>query len=249
LAAAFAAALAGAACTELTGDFDRVIAVDIIGSLRDTVEEGDTLRLEAQAIDANGEVVPDAPIVWQSVDTGAVGFTIEETTGLVTGTGPGQGQVIARVENLPSDPVTITGTAAADSIEPASAQLDTVPASEAQSEQLIVVVYYWGLTSDSPPVDTLLALAGTAVHYDLVEPLPGSSAADAVFLAQTDTVPGSEPHHLVDETSAVGTTFAVLRKVSGATPPDSAIVNAVALRATRDTVAGSPVRFVVVFSP
>jgi hypothetical protein len=53
----------------------------------------------------------------------------------------------------------------------------------------------------------------------------------------------------VDETSAVGTTFAVLRKVSGATPPDSAIVNAVALRATRDTVAGSPVRFVVVFSP
>jgi len=223
--------------------------VDIIGPATRTVEEGDTLQLQAQAVDANGEIVTDAPVVWAVVDTGVVGITVDEATGLVTAIGPDTGQVIARVDDLPSSPVTITATPAADSIEPASAQLDTVFAADDQSEQLVVLVSYLALTTDTPIVDTLLALAGTAVHYDLVEPLPGSAAAAAVFLTQTDTVPGSDPHHLEDQTSSVGTTFAVLRKVGGATPPDSAVVNAVALRATGDTVAGSPVRFVVVFSP
>ena len=46
------------ACTEITGDSDRIIAVEILGPLARTVEEGDTLQLEARALDANGDVVP-----------------------------------------------------------------------------------------------------------------------------------------------------------------------------------------------
>ncbi len=193
------------ACTEITGDSDRIIALEILGPLLRTVEEGDTLQLEARALDANGDVVPDAVILWAVVDTAVVGFTIGETTGLVETTAPDTGRVAAIADELPSEPVQIQVSPAADSVASVSATRDTVDSGESASSALTVVVLH------TPP----------------------------------DTVPGADPHHLEVVSQAVGQAWVVVRKVSGTTPPDSAVVHATVVTAIGDTVAGSPVRFVV----
>ena len=71
---------------------------------------GDTIRLVATAINAAGNPVADAVVTWAilDVDSGQVGFTIDSTSGLVQGVSEGGGRVQARVENLRSDPITVT---------------------------------------------------------------------------------------------------------------------------------------------
>jgi hypothetical protein len=99
------------ACGNLVGgDLSRIIAIDIIGSLEPAIEVGDTLQLEARAVDARGNVVPDAVIVWAIVDTGVVGFTIDSSTGLVTAESPDTGRVVAQTHDIRSGEVEITVT-------------------------------------------------------------------------------------------------------------------------------------------
>ncbi len=215
--------------------------MEILGPLLRTVEEGDTLRLEARALDANGDVVPDAVILWAVVDPGVVGFTIGETTGLVETTAADTGRVAAIADELPSEPVLIQVSPAADSVASVSATRDTVDISESASSALTVVVLY------TPPDTLPLPLTGKPVHFVVVEPPPGEPAGAGIFLATTDTVPGADPHHLEVVSQGLGQAWVVVRKVSGTTPPDSAVVHATVVTAIGDTVAGSPVRFVVLF--
>ena len=88
-----AASVLAIGCATLTGDGDRVIAIQLDQSPKD-VEVGDTLRLTAQAVTASGEVISDAEITWAllSVDSGQVGFTLDEA-GLISAIVPGMGQV------------------------------------------------------------------------------------------------------------------------------------------------------------
>jgi hypothetical protein len=230
-----------AACGNILADFDRVVAIDLIGPLNRTVEEGDTLQLSAHAINATGEVAPDAVIIWEVIDTGTVGFSLDPATGVVTGTGAGVGRVQARIEELRTGPVVITGLAAADTLFATSDTLVLVDSAAAASPALAVRVA--DLTS-SPP-DTL-ALAGQDVHFRTVEPEPGTPAADGFFLAQSETDPGDDPHLYVATTGADGGTSIVARR-SGETQPDSAIVHAVLVTAVGDTVPGSPIRFLIRF--
>ena len=81
----------------------------------------------------------------------------------------------------------------------------------------------------------------------LVAPTSGSPESQGFFLTVSDTVPGIEPHTVVSTTDASSQAFVVLRKVDGFSLPDSAFFDAIAVTAIGDTVAGSPVRFVVVF--
>lgn len=99
-----------AACTQITGDFDRIVAIEIVGGLARQIAVGDTLELQARALTAAGAAVPDAAILWElvDVDSGQVGFTLDAATGRVTGEAPGSGRVVARVETLQSGTVTIT---------------------------------------------------------------------------------------------------------------------------------------------
>jgi hypothetical protein len=228
------------ACTEITGDPRRVIAIEIVGPTLRTVEEGGALQLEARAVNARGEVVPDAPLTWVA-DTDVVGFTVD-AAGLVTTLAPDTGDVVARVESLSSGRITIRVTAAPDSVAPVSAQRLTVPADSAASPPLTVEI----LDTTTEP-DTELALSGKPVHFHVVEPLPGTAAADGLFLALADTVPGTEPHALETVSGTSGQAWVVVRRAGGTPQPDSAIVYAVSLTATADTVAGSPVQFVVLF--
>lgn len=226
-------------CSEITGDLDRVIAIDVLSSLTPTVEEQDTVRLLARAVDAAGDVVEDAPIVWEVVDTPPVGFTVDSATGLVQAFAPGSGRVQARVETLASGLIRVTVTPAPDSVSAAVAE-DTLALGQAASPPVSAAV--WDLTT-SPGEQ--LALAGKPVHFELVDPQPGTAAAAAVFLTPGDTVPGADPHHVAATTEADGSAGIVVRRVTGAAQPDSAIMHAYALTARGDTVPGSPVRLVV----
>jgi hypothetical protein len=209
------------------------------------LEEGDTLTLHARAISAKGDTVPDAGLWWllASVDSiGNVGFTIDSATGLISTYGPGSGDVYARVEALATAAISVTVEPAPDSVVPLGETRVVVDTAAASSTPLTVVV--WDLTST--PGDTL-ALAGKPVHYLTVDPQPGSPGADSFFITASGTEPGDDPHRVDVTTVASGQAAVSAVRVAGQTQPDSVAIEAVALTALGDTVAGSPVRFWVVF--
>jgi hypothetical protein len=115
-------AAAGAACSIFTADFDRIVALQVDPQSR-SVFVGDTIQLSAQAVTAAGDLVADADVFWAiiDVDSGQVGFTLDSLSGLVTGQHPGSGRVQARVNEIRSNPITVTV------VEPAAAASSAPP--------------------------------------------------------------------------------------------------------------------------
>jgi hypothetical protein len=231
------------ACSPITADFDRIVAIEIVGSTSPTVEEGDTLRLHARAVSARGDTVPGAAITWVAleVDTGVVVLTIEASTGLVTALAPGSGRVQARIENLATGAITVTVQPAPDSISAVGDVRVPVDTAAAGSPPLTVKV----VDLTTVPGDTL-ALGGKSVHFLTADPPPGSAAASGFFLSESD-VPGADPHRVDTVSGTDGRASVMVVRVAGQTQPDSVAVDAVAVTARGDTVAGSPVRFWVLF--
>ena len=229
-------------CGDLTGDFDRIVAIEISSNILTDVEEGDTVRLIARAIDASGDIVTEAQIFWAILDTGQVGFTVDSATGLVTGLFPGSGRVQGRVENLRSDPITVRVTAAPDSI--AVFGNDTVTFAAGATVSPPLVVRLLDLTTDTTQQ---FGIDDKPVTYTLVNPQPGSPLAEALSLAPTasDT---ARAHQIAVATVANGQATAFLRLITGPTPPDTAIIEATAVTARGDTVPGSPVSLTVVIT-
>lgn len=97
--------------------------------------------------------------------------------------------------------------------------------------------------------DAAVPLADKEVQFLVIQPAPGSAEAAGFFLvaAAADTLPREDPHALTVVTDGAGLARAVVRRASGAAVPDSTVVHAVAFTATGRAVAGSPVRFVVIF--
>ncbi len=113
-------ALLVAGCKLLLGDPDRIIALEIVGPTKYTVQVDDTLQLKARARSANGDTVIGATIVWAVLDTGSVGIVLDTATGRVIAQTPGEWRVQARVEEIRSDPITITVAAPAAALRPPS---------------------------------------------------------------------------------------------------------------------------------
>lgn len=225
-------ALLLAGCKELTGSFGDVIAVEVLGSATRTVEEGDTLRLAARALDRNGDTVA-ATITWTVLDT-AVGFTLDTASGLVSAVTPGgPWRVVPRAGDLRGQTISLLVSGAADSIAPVS---DTSVMALGTDNSSPIAVKVFDLTT-SP--GTQIALNGTQVHFTVIMPagtgllLRSAADPDSVATADTTTI----------RSAGGGTATAVLR--AGGTVPDSAIVEATAMTATGGAVAGSPIRFVV----
>jgi len=97
------------ACTSLTTDLGRIIGLEVKGSGVRQILVGDTLQLQAVALNARGDSVPDATVLWAilDVDSGQVSITLDTASGLVVGIQPGQTRVQARVETLRSEPILI----------------------------------------------------------------------------------------------------------------------------------------------
>ena len=111
-------ALLATGCKLLLGDPDRIIALEIVGPVTYTVPVNDTLQLRARARSANCDTVPGAVITWAVLDTGAVGIALDTATGQVIAQAAGSWRVQASVEDLRSDPITITVTAPAAALRP-----------------------------------------------------------------------------------------------------------------------------------
>ena len=235
-----------AACTVITGDLGRIIAIEIDGDAARTVEELDTITLSARAIDAAGDTVPDAMIVWELLvaDSGsaAAGLELDTVTGILQATAPGNGRVRARVDDLRSDTISVVVTGAPDSIAASGDTLLTMASDATVSPPIEAALF--DLTTDPSAVQ---ALAAKMVTYMLVDPLPGSPEAQGFFLTEGDSLPTLDPHNLSVPTNEAGTASVSVHRVAGFTLPDSAVVEAVAVTATGVTVTGSPVRFTVVF--
>lgn len=202
--------------------------------------------LNARAIDAAGDSVPDATVVWELLlpDSGEAefGFELDSTTGLVRGLYPGSGRVRARVDELRSDTISIVVTAAPDSIAADGDTVINMDAGAAVSPPMATKIFDY--TTDP---DSIRTLPEKNVTYSLIDPVPGHVDAQGFFLTEADSVPGTDPHSVAAVTDGSGVASIVVRRISGQALPDSAVVAAFAVTAVGDTVNGSPVRFTIVF--
>lgn len=104
--AALATLMTVAGCANLPVDGDGVVALEVTSPASLVLSEGQSVQLEARALDRNGAVVPDAAIVWATPDTT---ITVEEGTGVVTAIdSTGTGRVQAAVGTLRSELITFT---------------------------------------------------------------------------------------------------------------------------------------------
>jgi hypothetical protein len=236
-------------CNTITGGSDQIIAIEIDGGLKRTVEEGDSLQLVARALTTAGDTVSDATIIWQvldvDTDSSTVGFTLDSLTGLLVAHAPGWGRVRPRVEEVtPLEPIEVGVTPAPDSVSADGDQALTMAAEDATSPALTTVLH--DLTTEP---DTVVPLPSKPVHFHLMNPAPGTPESSGFFFVPTaqDTTSSGEVHTLVATTDQSGRARVFIRRATGGVLPDSAVVNAMAFTATGDTVRGSPVRFVVVF--
>ena len=207
------------------------------------VEELDTLRPLARALDGRGDSVA-SPIYWASLDTANL-MVLDSTTGVTVGRQPGTGRLQARVGTLPSNPLAVRVLAAADTLfAPVPTRtVDTVTISatvppDSLSDSLTVEL---ADTVSNPP--STVPLAGRPITYAITYPAtPGP-----VTLVTSDTA-----HALVTVdtviTSSAGTAAVKVRLLAPPLP-DSVVVTASARRATGAAVPGSPVTFVVRFRP
>ena len=97
-------ATAGSASGSAVVTVAQEVSAVAVSPTADTLVAGDTLRLAAEAADANGHRVAEAEFDWASSDTLVA---VVDTTGLVTGVGAGEADVSATVAY--SDPVTSKG--------------------------------------------------------------------------------------------------------------------------------------------
>lgn len=232
-AAALLASLA--ACSDVSGSDDEVIALEVTGPPGGLVEVGDTVQYTAVALNRNGDPIP-ATIVWSTPDTANV--WVDSVTGEVVGKkGATQANVQARCEGLVSSLNVITVVAVPDTlilVPPDTVRVDALP--DTASAALVARL------ESNNPVGPLL---GRAIVYTIIEPVFLPPATPSVKLpngGQVDTV--------LTSTSGEPATAMVVSRVSGVTSPDSAIVEIHAtFHGGADTVAGSGQRWIVRFTP
>ena len=102
---AIALAMIVVACSNLPADGDGVVALEVRSPLAITMKAGESVTLQAQALDRSGAPVA-AAILWSTADTT---ITLDATSGIVTALqGTGSARVQAAVGNLRSELIVIT---------------------------------------------------------------------------------------------------------------------------------------------
>lgn len=230
-----AAVLVGAAaCGQIATDLRSVIAIDVVVPDSARVELRDTIIPHAVALDGNGDTVTGVIAVWSSLDTAGAGILqlTDSIAGTFVGLAPGTSQIQARVGNLRSNPFTITVRFRTDTIfADSTPALDSVSLS-AKPDSLSDSLRLRVRTFD----DTTFGgnLPGRQVTFQIL--YPTDTTAFTLKPARTVTTDGAG--------------LAVVQvKLKNRTLPDSAVVQATAVRANGQTVHGAPITFTVVFSP
>ena len=229
------------ACGKLGTDLSQVIALQV--TVRDTVEEGDTLRAHAVPFTGAGDSVA-APISWACLDTAFL-TVVDTVAGTFVGNEAGTARIQARSGNLRSNPLSIVVTAAADTLVATRPAADTISIAARDSLSDSLAVLLADTTTNAPPTPpTVNPLGSRPVQFAITHAPAGAT----VTLATSDTA------HAVATTDTVltnttGIAGVKVRYLGGGALPDSVIVAASAKRAVGTTVPGSPVTFVVQLRP
>ncbi len=110
-------ATAGSASGTATVTVAQEVSAVTVSPAADTLLAGDTLRLVAEAADANGHAVPEADFSWASSDTLVA---VVDDAGLVTGVGAGEVEVTATAAG-------VTGRAGVTVVAPAPTTVAVTP--------------------------------------------------------------------------------------------------------------------------
>jgi hypothetical protein len=206
--AALALLLAG--CSDLTSTGKNAVALRVLMPSPAAVEPGDTLQLDAQAIDINGDVIAGAVIYWRTPDTAAI--IMVDSIGLVTTSlTSGTGRVQARHGSLFSELQTLTIRRASDTLILTSAAFDTVAAGDTASGQLSAAVL--SLSPDTAGIDK------TRITFALLDSLPGVHFAGDVSILGAVTGPSGEPSQAVTLRRSSGAVLGTVRVAVSATRP------------------------------
>ena len=193
-------ATAGAASGNATLTVAQRVSAVAVSPVGDTLVEADTVRLSAEATDANGHAVAGAGFAWASGDTAVA---VVDTTGLVTGVAAGEAEVMATslgvtgvagltvVEPQPTSvavkPDTLEFTAlgqtaklAAEVRDQIGRAMEGVAVSWASSDAAVAVV-------DSTGLVTAVG-SGSAMVTAMADSVSGSAAVKVVQTAGSVTV-------------------------------------------------------------
>ena len=247
-----AAALLLAGCTELGSDPQAAVAIEIEGLPVPSVVVGDTLRdstgaiatPSARAINVNNDVIAGAPIRFLALDTGIV--DVDSITGVIVGKRVGTTPVLASIQGLQSERITVVVTLRPDTAYGLDSlqrtmQFSLTSPTAASSGPLRVFV---GHDTTIAGVDTAVAVASYLVRYRIVFPSDDS-------VSDTDTTKVVLANDLgrpstVDTTDAGGIASRAVRiSTAVSTIPDSVIVDAYVSYPDTTSVPGAPVRFVI----
>ncbi len=228
---ALAVLVALAACSSLSDIGGGVVALEVQLPVPAFIEPDDTVLIRARALDAQGDSVA-ATITWLTPDTTLV---IDSLMGRVSTTlTSGSGKVQARVGSLRSDISGSNGTLTirprADTLRLTGNDTLTVAIGDTASGALLAAV-----ESNNPAG----GVANTSILFSVVDT---TSALGSVHFAGN----GLSLRATTGSTGAP-TVAVTLRRTSGATAPDSVLVEISSMRPSGAIVAGSGQRFTVRF--
>ena len=232
---------AAIACGQLGPDLNGVVALSV--AVRDSVEELDTLRPRAFALDGRGDSVA-ATILWATLDT-ALLKVVSETTGVMVAKQPSPtpARIQARVGDFRSNPIEIRMLAAADTLFAPGRVADTITISATTPPDSLSDSLKVELADTVTGISTPVPLAGRPVVYTITYP----PTSGPVTLVTSDTAHAVATLQTVSTTPA-GVATVKVRLIAGPRP-DSVVVTAGARRAIGTPVTSQPVSFVVRFLP
>lgn len=214
-------------CSGLDEGEAGIVSLEVTVPTLSTLEVGEQLQLSAVPLNADGDPV-SVPVTWRTPDPTIV--AVDESTGLLTGVGPGAGRVQATAGTLSSELLSFNVILGADTLVIVGDSIVPVPIEPGATGALVVQLR--SFTAADP-------LASRPVIYEITSPAPG--AAPVVTLSggvQIDTL----------TTGTDGTVAGVtLSRTPGTVAPDTAIVQVRASRTRGAPVAGSGQRFIVLF--
>ena len=211
-------ATAGSASGSATVTVAQEVSAVAVSPAADTLVAGDTLRLTAEAADANGHTVGGAEFTWASSDTLVA---VVDDSGLVTGVGAGEAEIaatassvrgraeIAVLEPAPTtvavEPDTLALTAlgqtaqlAAEVRDQAGRVMAGVPVSWSSADTLVAMVDSVGLvTATGGGGTTVTATAGEASDETVVTVM--QSAGSVLVTPPVDSVTFGDTLRLVAE--------------------------------------------------
>ena len=240
------------ACTKVSTNPSVVTALELHDPQLPALVESDTLRdttgtpapLVAVAFNGANDTIADAPLRFLALDTGIV--TVDSVTGVVTGRDTtGEARIIASAGTLQSLPVTVRVTLPPDSLQPLGSLSDTVHVVLGTDSSVTLQVRVSHDTTPAVPGDSLVPVPNYLVHFAIVDP-PNFPTRDTTTILLVDDRRAPSGADTTDAQGSASRRLLVPRSLA-ATPPDSIVVEASAVRQNRERtpVPGSPIRFVI----